>query len=722
MPLASAGSSNYPYTHDDDDFTTDSNTVMTKAVITEDGKCTFHPWIQLRGRDSAGNVFQADACPECNKKYQADKEALRRRKQELDRQLQALEQSSINGGSSVGTDESSSRDKSSGNQNNNNNNNKSGQAFQYPQPPPRGYYPPGYPFPQQHPMYSPAGPHPGPASSEPGKENGRPPHPPPGPFNPYDPYFAGLAAAYHPAGMGPSDPQQDKYLLKILEDKEEEVKKLRTTLEETQAKLQEQTLLATRLQSTLDQVKSSFEQERKLIELQAEKRAQEQFQAQQQEIFQKQLDLMDKWQSGGGGGAALIKSATAAVGQAPVPVSDEPPAPELGNKAAAAETVSSAASKPALSNMPAAAKTTTTAKTPAKQPEKKHPWSKGTPNGKTSTDNVATTNGGKLQDSMGVSLVNRGGIDFNDSEDEDDDPHKPPSAPPPTPAANQEQPTDVNNSKAKNDSKGSSSSSSQKKSGTGATATKNGKPTTTQPSDHFTPVYVAPSQNTTATPTVPEDPRDASDDVTIGLTVASSTYGEDRIKVVNRELLDPYGDKGTYTGVILQTTGMPHGLGRMIYEEDGRIYEGDWRHGRWHGYGRASFSNGDSYEGEYKFDQRHGKGMYKWHDGRVYDGQFLEDKRHGKGRFTWPDGAVYDGEFVNGQREGHGKYTFADGGQYEGSWKDGRYDGFGTCTWEDGRRYRGEWRNGMAHGRGIETYPNGNVRHEGQWNDDEPVR
>lgn len=104
---------------------------------------------------------------------------------------------------------------------------------------------------------------------------------------------------------------------------------------------------------------------------------------------------------------------------------------------------------------------------------------------------------------------------------------------------------------------------------------------------------------------------------------------------------------------------------------------------------------------------------------------------------------------------------FADGGQYEGSWQAGRYSGFGTCTWEgmfvcvcvlwlvacflfvlkcagspnhkllcvcvlcvrvDGRRYRGEWRNGMAHGRGTETYPNGAIRHEGQWVDDEPVR
>jgi len=213
-----------------------------------------------------------------------------------------------------------------------------------------------------------------------------------------------------------------------------------------------------------------------------------------------------------------------------------------------------------------------------------------------------------------------------------------------------------------------------------------------------------------------------TDTVTLGHTVASSTYGEDRQKVSQRSLLDPYGDKGTYTGVVLRTTGMPHGQGTMVYEEDGRVYEGDWRHGRWHGFGKAAFSNGDSYEGEYKFDQRHGKGVYKWNDGRVYDGTFAEDKRHGNGVFAWPDGAVYEGDFVKGQREGHGAYSFADGGRYEGSWKDGRYDGFGRCTWEDGREYRGEWRNGMAHGHGTETYPDGTIRHEGQWIDDEPIR
>lgn len=206
------------------------------------------------------------------------------------------------------------------------------------------------------------------------------------------------------------------------------------------------------------------------------------------------------------------------------------------------------------------------------------------------------------------------------------------------------------------------------------------------------------------------------------LTVASSTYGEDRQKVVNKKLLDPYGDQGTYSGLILKSTGMPHGTGRMVYDEDQRVYEGEWRHGRWHGHGKASFANGDTYEGQYRFDQRHGRGKYSWHDGREYDGMFSEDRRHGKGTFLWPDGAVYEGEFSDGQREGQGSYKFSDGGQYHGGWKNGRYTGFGTCTWEDGRCYQGEWRNGMAHGKGVEKYADGTIRHDGQWIDDEPVR
>lgn len=132
------------------------------------------------------------------------------------------------------------------------------------------------------------------------------------------------------------------------------------------------------------------------------------------------------------------------------------------------------------------------------------------------------------------------------------------------------------------------------------------------------PPHRPQSQQTTSTPFLNTSSGSASnkvsfvdDSASVGHTVASSTYGEDRQKVKDKIILDPYGDKGAYTGIILRSTGMPHGSGEMIYQEDRRTYTGEWRHGRWHGYGKASFANGDSYQGEYRFDQRHGRGIYQ---------------------------------------------------------------------------------------------------------------
>jgi hypothetical protein len=67
----------------------------------------------------------------------------------------------------------------------------------------------------------------------------------------------------------------------------------------------------------------------------------------------------------------------------------------------------------------------------------------------------------------------------------------------------------------------------------------------------------------------------------------------------------------------------------MSYD-NGRKYEGEWKHGRWHGQGRLVNPNGDTYEGEFDHDARHGHGCYKWANNNVYEGDFFEDKRQGK--------------------------------------------------------------------------------------------
>jgi hypothetical protein len=56
-------------------------------------------------------------------------------------------------------------------------------------------------------------------------------------------------------------------------------------------------------------------------------------------------------------------------------------------------------------------------------------------------------------------------------------------------------------------------------------------------------------------------------------------------KVLNLEnevVHDKYGDGGMYSGYVSLKDRLPHGVGKMIYD-NGREYEGDWKGGRWHG-------------------------------------------------------------------------------------------------------------------------------------------
>ena len=898
----------------DDDVQT-VNTNDTRAYMTPDGKCVNHPWVELRGKDLAsGQVYQRESCPECNRQHETTMDDKRQRKLELDRQLRALGNENLSSsgvdvpGAGAGSRGSIDRDRVS------ESHSSHPQPYRPPLPPQSSSSSIDYSYPQRQSsprpptaagvnnmMYAaPPGPSRTSSSASAASSSNQYQHQhqhmmdaitngngplnnyangtPTGstlPFsphsNPYDPQYLAAAAAnaYHHANISPAPSQHlqqatrhdnqnqnqnDSLLWKLLQDKEDELKEVRKTLQETQRQFQEQSLLATKLQTTLDQVQASFEQERLLIKLQTEKKSQESLTSHQQEILQRQLQWMEnnnnstnintdtrlaaqnlikplndvgigssqhseqnsidssgvsiqkQQQNDVGIGSSQhsdqnsIVSTAVSIGKMSISNDEEESQQSIhrntndrevvGNTEVAMVDAVSLSKSDVVTTNNDNNNITSSAK---KKGEKKYPWTETTKvspgrekksttlvadaddddgekedaneaNSNSNTFRIPTNSNSKKklypsidETFMGSDVTDKGEAftdDNNDLSKEGEASMPKPSSPSPKSTIreqlqqqhqhqHQQVPVDsiasrntaqtINNmaetptmnNTGRNSGKKTSINSMAETPTMKNTATRNSgkKSSKNDSSDRFEPLYVQQrvDEDEVATNTSDFTPP-TDDDRSLGQTVASSTYGDDRMKVVGKTLLDPYGDKGTFTGVVLRNTGMPHGQGKMVYEEDLRVFDGEWRHGRWHGYGRASFSNGDSYEGEYKFDQRHGTGLYRWNDGRVYNGQFSEDKRHGKGKFTWPDGAVYDGDFVNGQRQGHGNYTFADGGQYEGSWKDGRYDGFGTCTWEDGRRYRGAWRNGMAHGQGTETYPNGNIRHEGQWIDDEPVR
>lgn len=73
----------------------------------------------------------------------------------------------------------------------------------------------------------------------------------------------------------------------------------------------------------------------------------------------------------------------------------------------------------------------------------------------------------------------------------------------------------------------------------------------------------------------------------------SSKRSSKPVKRVNGETVsDKYGDEGMYTGSVALESELPHGYGEMKYD-NGRQYAGEWKGGRWHGFGRWANPNGD---------------------------------------------------------------------------------------------------------------------------------
>lgn len=72
---------------------------------------------------------------------------------------------------------------------------------------------------------------------------------------------------------------------------------------------------------------------------------------------------------------------------------------------------------------------------------------------------------------------------------------------------------------------------------------------------------------------------------TATITTTTAQMVGDTVYVQGVDLVDPYGDAGTYTGEVSVVKRKPHGVGEMTYQ-DGRIYSGGWNQGQWHGKGK----------------------------------------------------------------------------------------------------------------------------------------
>lgn len=69
---------------------------------------------------------------------------------------------------------------------------------------------------------------------------------------------------------------------------------------------------------------------------------------------------------------------------------------------------------------------------------------------------------------------------------------------------------------------------------------------------------------------------------------------------------------------------------------------------------------------------------------------------HGYGRFTWENGERYEGNYSNGKKQGAGKFVFKSGNYYEGTWLNGHQNGRGALHSKEGDLIKkGVWADGI---------------------------
>ncbi len=162
-------------------------------------------------------------------------------------------------------------------------------------------------------------------------------------------------------------------------------------------------------------------------------------------------------------------------------------------------------------------------------------------------------------------------------------------------------------------------------------------------------------------------------------------------------------------------------------------------------YSRMIFDSGDEFEGNFKNGKYDGYGIYTWADGLVYAGQWKEGKRHGLGTSitslgvsytqNWASDAPsatavtsdkttktgctsgncadgfgtyqytngsYTGTFSGNKRNGWGTYTYKDGTKVAATWLLDQISGFGKLSYNDGWHYVGEFLFDMQNGIGLE--------------------
>jgi hypothetical protein len=100
-----------------------------------------------------------------------------------------------------------------------------------------------------------------------------------------------------------------------------------------------------------------------------------------------------------------------------------------------------------------------------------------------------------------------------------------------------------------------------------------------------------------------------------------------------------------------------NGKGLLLHSTE-VIYEGDFEHNKFHGFGVAHIPDGSLYRGAFVEGKRHGRGIMTFADKSEYRGQFSQDEIHGEGVLVSANGEVGVSKIYSHGVVDHNKIVF----------------------------------------------------------------
>ncbi|KAF7216143.1 alsin isoform X1 [Nothobranchius furzeri] len=157
--------------------------------------------------------------------------------------------------------------------------------------------------------------------------------------------------------------------------------------------------------------------------------------------------------------------------------------------------------------------------------------------------------------------------------------------------------------------------------------------------------------------------------------------------------------------------GRVHGRGTMKWP-DGRTYKGNFKNGLEDGYGECLIPNKgqdkpDTYQGQWREGKIHGFGKYKYASGEVYEGCFCDGQRHGygmqsSGKLARTSSSVFIGNWVHDKKEGYGvNDDITRGEKYMGMWLEDQRHGNAVVVTQYGLYYEGTFKDNKMIGPGL---------------------